>query len=301
MAEERCVQRYQKLDPKLVIWIEKEVFALRTMGLSPEKIPEALHRAVSGEIPSRVRLPEAEFPFGFSLQLEEVHEAFKRGAAREPKLTNEEWVAVDNRRSEEAILSLQVAIRDGDPEAIDAATRVREHSAKINGCIVPPSLRLRAEVTLKQTEDEQEKQRHLEIIRSMTSLEQLLVSEIVNRGTRRAAAINPHLWPSSTDADGTLVDDSADASSDSRLRIRAQSILRTLAPELEQDQWVCTIVRSYFTNHYGHRYTAEQVAATLEFSLEQMVLTLEQLKRTGDISDLGMGHWTSTRRPYPPI
>jgi hypothetical protein len=303
MAEERRVQRYQKLDPKLVIWIEKEVFALKTMGLPFEKIQDVVPRAASREIPSRVPLPDAEIPLGFSLSLEEVHEAFKRGIAREPKLTNEEWVAVDNRRSEDSILSLQVGIRDGDPEAIDAATRVREHSARINGLIVPPSLRLRAELTLKQTEDEQEEERKTQIFDSMTIVEMCIFDEIVARARKRAAATYPELWASSTDANGTLVDNSTNESAEivARYRIRGQTILKTLLRELEDDGRIEShIVRQYFTNHYGHRYTAEQIAATLEFSLERIVLALKNLNRTGDIRDLGMGQWTSNRRNVPP-
>jgi len=295
MAKESQVQPYQKLDPKIVTWIESEAFALKVMGFSYEKIQNALHRAAAGEIPSRVPLPDADFPLPFSLSLEEVHEAFKRGAAREPKLSNEEWVAVDNRRSEEAILNLQVAIHDDDPDAIDAATRVRDHYAKVNGCIVPPSLRLQAEVTLKQTEDEQEKERATEILRSMTPLEHRIARELYDRGERRAAAIHPELWPSSKDANGKLVENSSYQSADGT---RAQEILQTLAPELEQDVWVETIVRAYFTSHYGRSFSAEQVAAALEFSLERIVLALEALdERRGDIRDLGTGQFTSTRSP----
>lgn len=298
MAEEKRVQRYQKLDPKLVSWIEKEVFALKTMGLPFEKIQDAVPRTVSREIPSRVPLPDVvDFPLGFSLSLEEVHEAFKRGIAREPKLTNEEWVAVDNRRSEDSILSLQVGIRDGDPEAIDAATRVREHSARINGLIVPPSLRLRAEVTLKQTEDEQEGERRMEICRSMTTLERSIFNLIGDRAKRRAVAINPELWPSSMDANGRLVENST---SESAEEIRAQEILETLKREFENDHWVETIVRAYFTNHFGQYFTAEEIAATLEFSLKRIVSAIENLhQRTRDIRDLGMGRFTSNRRPRP--
>ncbi len=244
-------------------WVEEEALAQRLLGFSFAQIAESIGRAARGEIPSAVPLPQLPFPANYSITLQGVYDAFKRSLARAPKLTREEWVALDSMRSEAALLSLQKKARDGDPKANDSMTRIRDHDAKINGCYAPIKLKIDTKTDLEQAEWEADES-IMELIRAMPGSDARIFHLICSRAAQRLNAINGNAIESSVNRDASLsvghnVDTDSPAQGDEENYVESQ-----LPARIEDNDyyWLHGIVQKFLKKNPGI-YTAEQIATLL--------------------------------------
>ncbi len=120
-------------------WVEAETIRLKRMGLSFEGIADQISRVGCGQAQPMVPTSEPiSFPPGYQISRQACHKAFKKAFAREPALEVEELRKLDTERCEEMWMSLQPAIRKGNPPAVAVGVKVLSHKAKINGYDTAP-------------------------------------------------------------------------------------------------------------------------------------------------------------------
>jgi hypothetical protein len=135
-----------QITTKLLIsrWVEREVIRLKRMGVASfETIAELLTRAGRGEYVPTVSLPEGvTFPPDYRISKMGCSKAYRRRMENEPSFEAREHRRLDTDRCEEMFLSLQPAIKKGDPKAIEAGVRVLTLKARVVGYEPPGKLEL---------------------------------------------------------------------------------------------------------------------------------------------------------------
>jgi hypothetical protein len=119
-------------------WVEAESIRLKRMGFfSFEEIAEHITSVGRGQAQPMVATADISFPADYQISRQACCKAFKKALAREPALEVVELRKLDTQRCEEMYLSLQPAIRKGDPPAVAAGVKVLSHKAKLNGYAAP--------------------------------------------------------------------------------------------------------------------------------------------------------------------
>lgn len=119
-------------------WVEAETIRLKRMGFfSFEEIAEHITHVGRGQAQPMVVTSDISFPADYQISRQACHRAFKKALAREPALEVVELRKLDTQRCEEMYLSLQPAIRKGDPPAVAVGVKVLSHKAKLNGYAAP--------------------------------------------------------------------------------------------------------------------------------------------------------------------
>lgn len=118
-------------------WVEAETIRLKRMGFSFEEIAEHVTSVGRGHAQPMVVTSDISFPANYQISRQACQKAFKKALAREPALEVEELRKLDTQRCEEMYLSLQPAIRKGDPPAVAVGVKVLSHKAKLNGYAAP--------------------------------------------------------------------------------------------------------------------------------------------------------------------
>src|SRR5260370_23649099 len=118
-------------------WVEAETIHLKRPGMSFDQISEHITKVGRGQAQPMVVTSDITFPADYQISRQACQKAFKKALAREPALEVEELRKLDSQRCEEMYLSLQPALRKGDPPAVAVGVKVLGHKAKINGYAAP--------------------------------------------------------------------------------------------------------------------------------------------------------------------
>jgi hypothetical protein len=78
------------------------------------------------------------FPADYRISESAVFKAYHKAMDRQPAINAEAFRKEDTARCEDMYLKLQSGISKGDPRHIDAAVRVLDHKAKLNGYAAEP-------------------------------------------------------------------------------------------------------------------------------------------------------------------
>jgi hypothetical protein len=120
-------------------WVKSQTVRLKRMGVgSFDTIAELLTKAGRGDHVPTVVLPEnVTFPPNYRISKVACCKAYRSRMEREPSLEAEEHRRLDTERCEEMFFALQANVRKGDPKSVEAAIRVLNHKAEINGLKSP--------------------------------------------------------------------------------------------------------------------------------------------------------------------
>ncbi len=123
---------------RIARWVEAEVVHLKRMGLSFEAISEQVTRVGRGQAQPITPIPDGlSFPPDYQISRQACHKAFRKAIAREPSLAVEELRMIDQARSEDMFMNLQLGIRKGNLRAIETGVKVLEHQSRTNGYAAP--------------------------------------------------------------------------------------------------------------------------------------------------------------------
>jgi len=124
-------------------WVEAETLHLKRLGMSYEVIADHIVGVAHGRQQAMVPIPEhATFTDEYSISMQAVHLAFRRGIVRLPNAEAVELRKLDTERCEDMFLSLQPGIRKGDPRSVEVGVKVLAHKADINGYKAPAKLEM---------------------------------------------------------------------------------------------------------------------------------------------------------------
>ncbi len=133
-------------------WVEAETLHLKQLGMSYQAIADHIGRVARGQQQAMVPLPEhASFIEEYSISVQAIHRAFKRGIVRLPNAEAVERRKLDTERCEDMFLSLQTGVRKGDPRSVEVAVKVLAHKAELNGYKAPAKV----EMAGRQEDDRQ--------------------------------------------------------------------------------------------------------------------------------------------------
>jgi hypothetical protein len=150
-------------------WVEAETIRLKRPGMSFDQIAEHITNVGRGQAQPMVVTSDISFPADYQISKQACQQAFKKALAREPALEVEELRKLDTERCEEMYLSLQPAIRKGDPPAVAVGVKVLSHKAKLNGYAAPQKHELTSKagnsVTVTQKLDQVELESKVNLLR----------------------------------------------------------------------------------------------------------------------------------------
>lgn len=164
-------------------WVEAETIRLKRMGLdSFEEIAEHITHVGRGQAQPLIATSDISFPADYQISRQACHRAFKKALAREPALEVEELRKLDTQRCEEMYLSLQPAIRKGDPPAVAVGVKVLGHKAKLNGYAAPQKHELTSNsVTVTKKLDQIELDSKVNLLRdAIKELQKLGVAGVID-------------------------------------------------------------------------------------------------------------------------
>lgn len=119
-------------------WVEAEALYLKRLGMGYQAIADHIVAVAHGRQKAMVPIAEgARFPEGYCISMQAVHRAFRRAIVRLPNAEAAELRKLDSERLDEMLLSLQAAIRQGDPRSIEVAVKLLAHKAELNGYKAP--------------------------------------------------------------------------------------------------------------------------------------------------------------------
>src|SRR5260370_1754050 len=114
-------------------WIEDEALHLKIMGLPFRVIAEHISRVGRGQTQPLTKMSEGvTFPPDYTISRQACFKAIQKALGREQALKVEQLRKIDNARSEELFANLQPGIRKGKVPEIQAASKLLDHSAKVN-------------------------------------------------------------------------------------------------------------------------------------------------------------------------
>lgn len=123
-------------------FVEAETVRLKRWGLSFNSIAAHVTAVCRGEKqPVTPPPPGVQIPTNYKISAQGCHRAYYAAMNREPALQVAEHRRLDTERCEDMFLTLQSRIAKGDPRSIEAAVRVLDHKAKLNGLAVPAASR----------------------------------------------------------------------------------------------------------------------------------------------------------------
>jgi hypothetical protein len=173
-------------------WIEQEVFKQRLLGLQYPQIAESIVRAARREIQPAVALPDVPFPPDFSVTPQTAKRAWHRIIKAIPTEQVDALRAEDNLMTDQAWLSLQKGMLNGDANSISVAVSLLEHRAKVNGYNAPKQVHPEGDLNLKgktSSDPEESREFQVEVLRAMTDAERKTIAEIMVRAKVRARDI----------------------------------------------------------------------------------------------------------------
>lgn len=129
---------------QLARWVESEVLRRKTLGVTSfALIAEQVTKVGRGEAPPLVEFPPGlTFPPGYSISAVACWKACQRALSRSPRLRAEEMRDIDSDRLEDAILATQKGIKNGDPGALQAFSKLIATRARLNGYLSPQKVEL---------------------------------------------------------------------------------------------------------------------------------------------------------------
>jgi hypothetical protein len=140
-------------------WVESEVLKLKTLGLTTfHSIAQQLTKVGRGESQPVVEFPQGlTFPPDYSISAVACWSACQKALARGPRLRAQEMRDIDSDRLEGGILATQKSVKQGDPAALQALSRLITTRARLNGYLAPQKLEVSGKsggpLEVKRTDD----------------------------------------------------------------------------------------------------------------------------------------------------
>ena len=139
-------------------WVESEVLKLKMLGTTFHAIAQQITKVGRGETQPTVEFPPGlTFPPDYSISAVACWRACQKALARGPRLRVQEMRDIDSDRLEEGILATQQSVKQGDPLALHALSRLITTRARLNGYLAPQKLELSGKsggpLEVKRTDD----------------------------------------------------------------------------------------------------------------------------------------------------
>ena len=120
-------------------WVTAEILRCKLTGLSMAAIAVHIGRVGQALEQPLSPFPEGiEFPADYRISESAVFKAYHKAMDRQPTIDAELFRKEDTARCEDMYMKLQRGISNGDPRHIDAAVRVLNLKAKLNGYTLEP-------------------------------------------------------------------------------------------------------------------------------------------------------------------
>jgi hypothetical protein len=146
---------------QLARWVEAEALGRKTLGVTTfASIAEQLTKVGRGETPPIVEFPPGlTFPPDYSISAVACWKACTRALAQSPRLGAEQMRDIDSDRLEDAILAAQKGVKNGDPGALQAFSKLIATRARLNGYLSPQKVELSGKsggpVEIKTVDDDE--------------------------------------------------------------------------------------------------------------------------------------------------
>jgi len=140
-------------------WVESEVLKLKMLGVTTfHSIAQQVTKVGLGEAQPVVEFPpRLTFPPDYSISAVACWQACQKALARGPRLRAQELRDIDSDRLEEGILATQKSVKQGDPAALQALSRLITTRARLNGYLAPQKLEVSGKsggpLEVKRTDD----------------------------------------------------------------------------------------------------------------------------------------------------